>query len=377
MTSRRSLPLYVLASALFCSTAAMAQQFAPAVRIVDKIDESQLVTLKGNTHPFANAKNDRGRVSPTLPMTDLILVLSRDPAQQAAFEKFVASQYESGSPNYHHWLEPEEVGEKFGPSLTDIATISNWLTGHGFSVDEVTKDRMSIRFSGTAGQVESAFHAEIHNLEVKGVAHIGNMTDPQIPAALAPAVVGVKALHNFFAQPLHHLGGQVTRDGATGSWKRVASATPADLGTTGAARTEAARPLFTINDTTNDVLTEDVAPYDFATIYNVLPLWNAGIDGTGQTIAIAGTSSMNQADTPTFATVFGLPTGGSANTPQLLSGNSQPVTICTSTSSTAVCGLGDLIENQLDVEWSGAVAKNAQIVLVSSYPTSTTDDGLY
>ena len=112
----RFLPLCALASAVLCGTAAMAQHFAaPTVRIVDRIDETSLVTLKGNTHPAANAKNDLGRVSPTLPMTDLILVLSRDPAQQAAFDKFVASQYDPDSPNFHQWLTPEQVGDGFGP----------------------------------------------------------------------------------------------------------------------------------------------------------------------------------------------------------------------------------------------------------------------
>ena len=189
----------------------MAQQFvAPTVRIVNRIDESNLVTLRGNTHPAANAKNDQGRVSPTLPMTDLILVLSRDPVQQAAFDKFVAGQYEPGSPDFHRWLTPEQVGADFGPAESDVASITNWLAGHGFSIDQITKDRLSIRFSGTATQVESAFHTEIHNLTVKGVAHIGNMSDPQIPAALVQVVVGVKALHNFFPRPLHRMGSQVT-----------------------------------------------------------------------------------------------------------------------------------------------------------------------
>ena len=41
------------------------------------------------------------------------------------------------------------------------------------------------------------------------------------------------------------------------------------------------------------------------------------------------------------------------------------------------CGIDDLTENSLDVEWSGSVAKNAQIVLVSSYPASASDDNLY
>ena len=252
----------------------MAQAVAPSVQIADRIDESNLITLTGNTHPFANAKNDRGRVNPDLPMTDLILVLSRAPQQQAAFDRMVASQYDPDSPSFHRWLTPEQVGADFGPSETDIATISNWLTGHGFTIDQVTKDRMSIRFSGTAAQVESAFHTEIHNLEVKGVQHIGNVGDPRIPAALAPAVVGVKSLHNFFPRPLHRIGSKVTRDLATGKWLRVASSPAESIAN--AAKSAAARPQFGINVPASGgnsaYLVEDVAPYDFATIYNILPL---------------------------------------------------------------------------------------------------------
>jgi subtilase family serine protease len=367
-------------TALFCASALQAQSFTPLQRITGKVDESQLVTLKGNTHPAANTKNDVGRVSSDLSMTDLILVLSRDAAQQAAFEQFVSSQYDANSSNYHQWLTPEQVGENFGPSEADIATVSNWLTGHGFSVDEVTKDRMTIRFSGTASQVESAFHTEIHNLQVNGVSHIGNMSDPQIPTALGSVVVGVKALHDFHAHPLHHVGSTVTRDAASGKWKREAGATSASGTDSGKTALSREHPQFGITGTYDgsSYLVEDVAPYDFATIYNVLPLWNSGIDGTGQTIAIAGTSSIRTADVKTFRTAFGLPTTNTANTPILQSGNSKALTVCTaSTSSGSSCTIDDQIENALDVEWSGAVAKNAQIVLVASYPASSSDDNLY
>ena len=399
MRLMRSLPLCAMASALLCGTAAMAQQFAPRARIVERIDESRLVTLMGNTHPAANARNDLGRVSPGLPMTDMILVLSRSPEQQAAFDKFVAGQYDPNSPDFHQWLTPEQVGENFGPSQTDIATVTNWLTGHGFSVDEVAKNRLSIRFSGRAAQVESAFHTEMHNLSVKGEAHIGNMSDPQIPAALSPAVMGVKALHNFFPRPAHHMGSTVQRDAASGKWQRIAPAATVSAGSGLSAasaaglapKTEAtARPQFGINVTGQyPYLVEDVGPWDFATIYNILPLWNAStpIDGTGQTIAIAGTSDIDVGQTgetgangnndiATFRNFFGLPTGNPANTPIRVSGNSQPLTVCAST-NTVQCSIGDLIENSLDVEWSGSVAKNAQIVLVASYPASASDDSLY
>lgn len=119
-----------------------------------------------------------------------------------------------------------------------------------------------------------------------------------------------------------------------------------------------------------------MAPYDFATIYNIVPLWNAGVDGTGQTIAIAGTSDIVPSDIATFRGFFGLPTNNSSNTPIRISGNSSQLTVCNSTTS-QLCNTNDLVENSLDVEWSGSVAKNAQIVLVASYPTSSSDDNLY
>lgn len=371
-----------IGSAVLSGSAVRTQALAPSARIVDQIDENRLVTLKGNTHPFANAKNDRGPVSPDLPMTDLILVLSRDPQQQASFDSFVASQYDSNSPNFHHWLSPDQVGVDFGPSLTDIATISNWLTGHGFSIAEVTRDRMSIRFSGTAALVENTFHTEIHNLEVKGVQHIGNMGDPRIPSALAPLVVGVKSLHNFFPRPLHRTGSKVSRDSATGKWKRVANQ-PNDSALNSAARPEHVRPQFGVSvpasGSSSAYQIEDVVPFDFATIYNLLPLWSAStpIDGTGQTIAIAGTSDIVLSDVTTFRSTFGLPAYTSANQPTVVSGNSQPLTVCTSTSSNTLCGIDDLIENSLDVEWAGSIATGANIVLVASYPASVSDDNLY
>jgi subtilase family serine protease len=379
MANLRTLPLCVLAGALLCSTALFAQNAAPAVRIVNSINETQLVRLKGNTYPAANAANDRGPVSPSLSMPDLTLVLSRGPELQAAFDAFVAGQYDTTSPNYHHWLTPQQIGEQFGPAPADIAAITNWLTGHGFTVTNVSPDRMTIRFSGTAGQAQTAFHTQIHNLSSEGVPHFGNMTDPQIPAALAPVIVGIKALHNFLPNPLHKLGAKVSFNQQAGKWQRIADAAPANSTTPAsqmpfsgsaapASAAISARPLpqFGINvpSSTNNLayLEEDVAPYDFATIYNVLPAWNAGYTGAGQTIAIVGTSFITPGDVSNFRTIFGLPAGLPPQ--QIDSGKGPAASECTSTSSSAPCGIGDLIENSLDVEWSGAVATSAQIKLV-------------
>jgi subtilase family serine protease len=361
--------LLLSATALFCCVFSMAQEPAPQVRIVDRIDDSRLVKLQGNTHPMARAQYDRGRVSPDLPMGGLILVFQRSPEQQAAFDRFVESQNEPGSPNYHQWLEPEEVGERFGPALGDIDQVENWLHSHGFTVGELANDRMSIRFSGTAGQVESAFHTEIHNLDVKGEKHIANMTDPSIPAALAPVVAGPKQLHNFNPHPLHRLGSKVAYNREKGGWERLpeansgAKAGSESVSESGLKSQSAApRPLYGINDPTAGLI-EDVTPYDFATIYNVLPVWNKSINGAGQTIAIAGTSEIDESDLATFRHDFGLPVVPSFKQVQPPGGIDPGQ--CGQT-PTAYCTLDDQIENSLDTEWSGAVAPGADLILVAS-----------
>ncbi len=373
----------VFAAALVCSALApsilLAQAGAPgpnnpvvtATRIVEAIDDNRLAILAGNTHPRARVEFDRGRVSPALPAGDLFLILRRSPEAQAAFDSLVAEQYDTTSPHYHEWLSAKEVGDQFGPTSSDVNAVSNWLLSKGFSIEEVSPDRLTIRFSGTVAQVESCFHTELHHLEIHNSStapqsFIANMADPKIPAALLPVVVGVKALHNFFPQPLHRLGGQVTLNPETGNWARSLPPQPVSA-STGPAIAARPRPFFGTIDGYGDLI-EDVAPYDFATIYNVLPLWQAAtpIDGTGQAVAIAGTSNINPADIAAFRSAFGLP----VKAPSVIITNSNPGNCPNANSS---C-FGALVENSLDVEWAGAVAKGANIVLVtSSAPTATTD----
>ena len=360
----------VLCSVVLISVSALTFAQHPATLIAGPIDETHRITLTGNTPPAANLANDRGPVDPGMRLTDLILVLRRSPDQQAGFDALVASQYDPSSPNYHRWLVPADVAARFGPSAEDVARVSGWLASHGLSVDAVAADGMTLSFSGTAAQVEAAFHTSLHNLKVNGESHISNMADPQIPAALGPVVLGVKALHNFLPRPQHRLGSRVTLDPATGRWQRSGS-----IGSTQAAVGGVHPDLgITIGSGAGAYTIEDVTPYDFATIYNVLPQWNAStpIDGTGQTIAVAGTSDIDLSDVASFRKVFGLPAG---TAPKMIVANGVDPGQCTA--SSGACTLDDLYENSLDVEWSGAVAKGASIVLVVSGPTSPTTDTVY
>ena len=137
----------------------------------------------------------------------MLLVLKRSPQQEAALRKLLDEQQSKGSPNYHKWLTPTQFGEQFGPSDSDMQTITLWLQAHGFEVGS-TKGRSVLEFSGSASQVKEAFHTTIHKYIVKGEQHWANASDPSIPTALTPAVAGVLTLHNFLKKPHIHFSPQ-------------------------------------------------------------------------------------------------------------------------------------------------------------------------
>jgi hypothetical protein len=137
-------------------------------------------------------------------------------------------------------------------------------------------------------------------------------------------------------------------------------------------RERKARPAYS---DANTGLGDFLAPNDIATIYDLGPLYTAGIDGTGENLLIAGQTDVYLADLVNFRSGFGLPaifSGCTANSSGVL-------TACT-TSSTANfqyildpngggdpgVSTGDLSEADLDLEWSAATARGAQIIFYNS-----------
>jgi hypothetical protein len=319
-------------------SASATQAVAVSARITQAIDETQPVRLKGNTHPLARPEFDQGAVSDSMAMNRMLLLLKRSVEQESALLQLMVDQHNTNSPNFHKWLTPEQFGAQFGPADADIQAVTSWLQSHGFQVAKVSKGKIAIEFSGTAAQVRQAFHTEIHKFLVNGETHLANASDPQIPAALVPVISGLAPLNDFRAKPAHHVAGEFRKSMESS----VVTPVNPEL-TTGGGN-------FAIG------------PTDFATIYNVLPLWNTtptAVDGSGQSIAIIGVSNINLQDVQDFRTVFGLPTSGAANTPVVVIDGSDP----------GILNDGSETEALLDVEWSGAIAKGAQIHFVIAADT--------
>lgn len=319
----------VVASALAFPFLSFSQTGHSRALITQRIDESKLITLDGNTHPYANPANDRGIVADDFQMEHMLLQLRRPAEQEQALEKRIDGLTDLHSANYHHWLTAKEFGETYGLAASDIATITSWLESHGFTVHGAYTNGVLIDFSGTAGQVRETFRTEIHNLEVDGAMHISNMTDPKIPAAFADAVAGVVSLNDFMPRPLYKPKADYTIGGGTFA----------------------------------------VVPGDLGVIYNLNPLLTGGTSGQGQTVVvIEDTNVYKTSDWTTFRSTFGLSSYTAGTFTQV---HPTGTTSCTNPGTN-----GDEIEAILDAEYASAAAPSAAIELASCSDTATTFGGL-
>jgi len=293
------------------------------ILINQPIDETRLVTLVGNTRPEASAANDRGRMADDFPVQHMLLQLRRAPALEQEFHQYIESLTDKSSPNFRHWMMAAEQGEKYGVAQEDLDTITGWLKSHGFEVGYVYPNGMVIDFSGTAGTIREAFHTEIHALQVNGKEHFANMSDPKVPAALAPAIVGVVSMHNFKPRALN-----VRRTNYTFGCSGL------PFGSTCYA----------------------LVPADFQTIYNLSPLYTAGITGQGQTVVVVEDTNAFGSDWNNYQKTFGLTTyGGTLTTVHPNSAGN-----CTNPGTNP-----DDVEADLDVEMVTAFAPGAKVELAS------------
>jgi len=293
------------------------------------IDDAAHVTIPHSVHPLARQSSVVSGGDPTLKMDRILLLLGASAEQEKRLQRFLESQHDKSSPEYHHWLTPEQFGNAFGPSQQDIQTIRTWLEQQGFTVGVTARSGRWMEFSGTAQQVEHAFATQMRRYQFAGQMHVANGVDISIPTDLTPVVRGVVSLHNFFKRPM------------------ISSTTPLHRNSHGTY--ESLVPDFTSGSGLHAL-----APADFSKIYDV----PTTIDGAGQTIAIVARENVSGGDAFDFQQLFGL----RLNSPQ------------TTLVGPAPSGdQDDAVEATLDAEWSGAVAPGASINVVVSGSTATTD----
>ena len=302
---------------------------AAADRITGDLASGAKIQIRGNVHGLARPEFDLGRADSSRMLHVVSLSFQPSAAQQNDLNLFIQQLGDRTSPNYHKYLTPAQYADRFGMTRNDINKIVAWLQSEGFLNITVSNSRNMVSFDGTVAQVESTFALEMHNYLVNGEVHLANAGEPSLPVALAASVLSVGHLHDFSPKP----------------------------------RVKIQRH-FTSYVSGNHFL----SPADFATIYNVIPLYTAGNTGAGQKIAVIGQSTVSTTDLNNFRSAAQLPAA-------TVTMNSSVVG-----SGTATRCAGDEGESDLDLEWSNGVAKGASVTFVfaplSSGDTCTHRQGL-
>jgi subtilase family serine protease len=287
--------------------------------------QSARVAIPGSTRPEVASAQDLGPIPAGTALEHVLVLMRRPPATEAAAADYAAALYNPASPFYHHWLTPAEIGTRFGAAPADVRIVTGWLQGEGLTINRLLPGGMVIDVSGTAGAVGHAFGTSIHAITVNGAAHIANVSDITVPAAVAPLVAGPLSLHDFDPHNKHLAGAPRLNAGGGG---------------------------------------ELVTPGDIARIYNFTPLFDAGLTGKGQTVTVVeDTDLYSNDDWSIFRSVFDL-------------NRFRDGTLTISHPDCKDPGVnpnGDDVEAALDVEWSSAAAPDASIVMAACRRTTTTD----
>jgi subtilase family serine protease len=306
------------ASALAAPQGVSQSLAGPAARIRSGVSDADMVKLGGTLHPLAQARFDSGAVEPAKHMQGMTMVFNRSAQQQADLNALNAAQENPSSKQYHKWLTPEEFAARFGMATTDLEKASSWLEHEGFTVDRIARSRDRIFFSGDAGQVNRAFSTELRYYTVKGEKHFAPSTSLSLPASLAEVVLTIGNLDDFKPHPMHRF-------------------------------VPTANPGFTSGTTGNHFM----SPGDIATIYDINPTYQSGIDGTGQSITILGQSYVYLSDVEHFQTASGM---ANVKLPKLV--------LVPGTGPDGIATPSNEAESDLDLEWASTIAPGADVFFV-------------
>jgi subtilase family serine protease len=287
-------------------------------RITHEPSSGPVVTVAGTVHPLTRQASDLGEANRNMRLESMTLSIAPSVAEKAELDALVEAQQNPKSARYHQWLTQEEYGARFGLTEADHRQVTGWLETQGFTVKSVAPSRNLITFSGTVAQAELAFRTQIHQYRIGADTRISNATEISIPQGLANVVAGVGGLSGFRPKPQAVV-------------KRL-------------------DPQFTSQFSGNHFL----APGDWATIYNVTSIYNAGYTGTGMHVGIAGQTYFPHEDIDDFRAAAGL----SATKLNMVCISAAD---CTDLAGESV---GDVGEADLDVEWSGGIAQNATVDFV-------------
>lgn len=185
--------------------AAWAQTSSMPPRVEDSVSPQarsagvQTVALSGHVPRELNNLVPLGAANPDASLTVQVTLKLRN---TGALNQLVQAQQDPSSPQYHRWLTSSEFDARFGPTQQDLTMVANWLAAQGLQVTWSSLADRYVRASGTVARAEQAFGTSI--MSFGNGASYANVTEPTVPAQIAPLIGSISGLNNFIhAQPAH------------------------------------------------------------------------------------------------------------------------------------------------------------------------------
>jgi subtilase family serine protease len=209
---------------------------------------------------------------------DPVVVGVADPAAQLALgfalrgrdpdgmRQFLVDVNDPASPEYHRYLTPTEFGDRFGLAAADEERVIARLHAAGLTVTSRFPQRTSVQAIGSVAQVAALLGVTIEQLRDPrtGSTYLAASTPAMVPLDLTDAVVAVTGLERRLP---------------------VSAIDPADA---------------------PDPPLRGLKPLDLARAYDFESLWEAGITGEGQDVAIIQFGVDTDEDLAVFDAEFGI-----------------------------------------------------------------------
>ncbi len=114
-----------------------------------------------------------------------------------ALKNFLGQLYDPASPNYRHYLTPEQFTEMFGPTREDYQAVLDFARTNGLTVTATHPNRMLVDVNGAVADIEKAFHVTLHVYQHPTEARTFYAPDvePSVDGALP--ILNVHGLDNY------------------------------------------------------------------------------------------------------------------------------------------------------------------------------------
>jgi subtilase family serine protease len=335
--------------------------------------------ISGNTPGFIQRATDNGPANPTDQITVTAWLKLHKENQ---LQELLNQQVSKGNKQYHKWLTQDQFNADYSPTANEANAVQNFLAAHNLTVLYVAENNFYVKVQGSIADVQKAFHVQVHQYNFKGANYRSNTGDPSVTDSNGGLIAAVTGIDDYGFQPTilraKETDGTISQNiplsqlpnGFFFEGQCFAMAPETHTFTQPGTTAVYSGNRFG-SDITNNTLGHlapcGYQPSEMYTAYNMNAAFQAGYDGTGETVVI--TDAFGSAEVATeaavFSDIYGLPPinfqqlrapGAIHNTSPHFGGGSPT--------------WHD--EIALDVEWSHAMAPGAKIILVVG-PNNTND----